>query len=246
MSRRVAAATVCALLAVAGCGSQDSPESLVVSAAASLSDAFADIATAFEAKNPSADVELNIGGSSALREQILDGARIDVFAAADVATMDDVVGAGFVEATPVVFARNSMALAVPLGNAGNVGSLGDLADPERFVGLCNSEVPCGALARQVLANAGVGASVDTEEPDVRALLAKISAGELDAGIVYASDIVAGDVQRIAFDPAFNVTTDYPIAIVAGAPSADLALEFVKFVRSPRARDILAEHGFVAP
>ncbi|HSF86350.1 MAG TPA: molybdate ABC transporter substrate-binding protein [Acidimicrobiia bacterium] len=232
-------------LAIGACGG-DEPESLVVSAAASLGDAFVEIADAFETANPGVDVELNFGGSSSLREQILEGARIDVFASADVATMDGVVAAGALASSPVVFARNSMVLAVPQGDRGSITSLEDLADPARFVGLCNPEVPCGSLARQVLANAGVVASIDTEEPDVRALLAKIGAGELDAGIVYSSDIDAADVDGIPLDPAINVTTDYPIAVLAGAPSPDLADRFVAFVLSAGAREILAEHGFGTP
>ena len=140
-------------LAASGCtgASQDETRDVVVSAATSLSDAFSDIEAAFERTHPEFDVLLNLAGSSALREQILEGAPADVFASADWATMDDVVAGGDVATTPRTFAINSMVIAVPAGNPSGIVGLEDLEREDVFVGLCAESVPCGSLARQVLA-----------------------------------------------------------------------------------------------
>src|SRR5690606_34061099 len=149
---------------------------------------------------------------------------------------------------PVVFATNRLRLAVPAGNPADVTGLDDLARDELLVGLCAEGVPCGELARRVLADAGVTPAPDTEEPDVRALLAKIEAGELDAGLVYTTDVRAasGAVEGIDVPAGEAGTTRYPIATVAGAPHPDAAAAFVAFVASPAGRDVLAGHGFGPP
>lgn len=221
---------------------------VVVLAAASLGDAFADIEAAFEAVNPSADVRLNVSGSAALREQILEGAPADVFASANEANMSQLVGAGEVAGRPEPFARNRLQIAVPAGNRGGVTGLGDLADEDLLIGLCAEGVPCGDFARQVLRNAAVTASIDTNEPDVRALLTKIAADELDAGIVYVTDVAAapGLVEGIEIPAAFNVEAAYPIAELARSSNPAAARAFIDFALSSEGQAILARHGFAAP
>lgn len=219
---------------------------VVVLAAASLTDAFGDLAAAFEQAHPAVDVQLGFAGSSALREQVLEGAPADVFASADPANVEPLVAAGEVTGTPTTFATNTMVIAVPDGNPAAVTSLADLADDDRFIGLCAEVVPCGDLARQVLANAGVVARPDTAEPDVRALLTKIAAGELDAGIVYRTDATAADVEAVAIPDDVNVIARYPIASVTASPNPTAGAAFVEFVLSPTGQDILAGHGFGPP
>lgn len=238
----------------AGCGG-DEPTSvdggltgeLLVSAAASLTDVFADIEIALEATHPDLDVVLNLGGSTTLREQILAGAPADVFASADLANMEALLAADEAE-EPSVFARNRLQLAVPAGNPAHVTGLSDLKDPTLFVGLCAPDVPCGSLAREALERAGVDPSVDTYEPDVRALLTKIVEGELDVGVTYATDVVAaGDnVEGIALPEDVDVAAEYPIAVLTGAPNPDAATAFVAFVLSDEAQAILDRHGFARP
>ncbi|HEY8545153.1 MAG TPA: molybdate ABC transporter substrate-binding protein [Acidimicrobiales bacterium] len=220
---------------------------LTVFAAASLTDAFDDLADAFEAAHPEVDVELNVGPSSGLREQILAGAPAAVFASADTSNMDQVVAAGAAD-DPQVFATNRLQIVVPAGNPGGVTGLADLADPDLLVGLCAEGVPCGDLGREALADAGVTPSVDTEEADVRALLTKVEAGDLDAGIVYVTDVLAaGDaVEGIAIPEEHNVVATYPIATLTGAGDADVAAAFVALVVSEEGQAILADHGFSAP
>lgn len=251
------------LLVVAGCGSDNDrvvtgagstlgtgqvEGSVLVFAAASLSDAFRDIGAAFERGNPDAAVQLNLAGSSTLREQILEGAPGDVFASANESNMAAVEEAGEVGGPVNIFARNRLQIAVPMGNPGQIRGLADFGREELLVGLCAEGVPCGAFAREALAKAGTRPAIDTNEPDVRALLTKIGADELDAGIVYVTDIVAaGDrVEGIEIPDDENIVAEYPIAALTATRNPDGAAAFVAFVLSSEGRAILADHGFGLP
>lgn len=219
---------------------------IVVSAAASLADAFAEIKEAFEADHGEVRVDLNLGGSGSLREQILGGAPVSVFASADRRTMDEVVDVVDVSMSPRVFATNAMTVAVPRGNPADIAGLADLANDAVVVGLCAAPVPCGVYAREVLDNAGVVASVDTEEPNVTSLVLKIGLGEVDAGIVYLTDAStsSGLVEAIPIPDDVNVRAEYLIAALDG--QLDAAGEFVEFVLSEQGQAILRSHGFGSP
>ncbi|MFZ0624903.1 MAG: molybdate ABC transporter substrate-binding protein [Acidimicrobiia bacterium] len=238
-------AIVLIAMASAGCsGAGSSHEVLLVSAAASLTDAFADIASAFQTASPGVEVTLNLGGSSALREQIIAGAPADVFASANASNMDQLERAGALAGRSSVFARNYLEIAVPRGNPGDVRSLQAFADPDLLIGLCAPGVPCGEFAHQILAKAGVVASVDTYEPDVRALLTKIEEGELDAAIVYRTDVASTNtVEAVEIPVELNVVAGYHIAVLADAPHPDIAERFVAFVLSAPGREILSRYGF---
>jgi molybdate transport system substrate-binding protein len=239
--------TLLVLLSACGGSSGAQKTHLLVFAAASLTDAFDEVASAYEGAHPTADVEVSYAASSALREQILEGAPADVYASADPATMAEVVEAGMVAGTPRLFARNGMQIAVPVGNPAGIAGLDDLSRPDLLIGLCAPQVPCGILGREVLAEAGVVAAIDTEEPNVRALLTKIEAGELDAGLVYRTDVVSSaGVVGIDVPPGFAVEARYPIAVLNGSGQAREAEAFVAFVLSEGGREILAAHGFEAP
>jgi molybdate transport system substrate-binding protein len=237
-------------MAVSGCSgaSESDSRDVVVSAAASLSDVFRDMEASFERVHPEFDVLLNIGGSAALREQILEGAPADVFASANVETMDEVLAGGEVEGTADIFAENHMVIAVPAGNPGAVVGLEDFARTDLFVGLCAKSVPCGAFARQILASADVDPSVDSNEPNVRSLLLKIGLGEIDAGIVYVTDAIsaAGLVDSITVPVNHDVTAEYPIALLASAPNPAGGEAFIRFVTSAEGAAILEDHGFELP
>lgn len=221
---------------------------LLVSAAASLTDVLFEIETAFETTYPDVDVVLNLAGSSALREQIREGAPADVFASANMSNMQQLVDAGEVAGEPVIFAMNSLEIAVPAGNPAGVTGLADLGREELLIGLCAEAVPCGDFARLVLDNAGVAPAIDTNEPDVRALLTKLELGELDAGITYVTDVAAaaGQVEGVAIPDADNVIAEYPIAALANAPNPAAAAVFVDFVLSADGRAILSSYGFGLP
>jgi molybdate transport system substrate-binding protein len=206
------------------------------------------VETAFEVANPGTDVVLNLGSSSTLREQILEGAPADVFAPANTSNMDQVVEAGENSGEPEIFVTNLLQIAVPAGNPAGITGLADFANEELLIGLCAEEVPCGEFGREALANAGVTPSIDTNEPDVRALLTKVEAGEVDAGIVYVTDVISteGAVEGIEIPEEENVLAEYPIAALGGAPNPDGAAAFVEFVLSDEGQTILADFGFMTP
>lgn len=237
------------VLLVAGCSqAADDSQELLVFAASSLTEAFTDIEKAFEAAQTGIDVSLNFAGSSALREQIIEGAPAGIFASASGSIMDQVVEAGLTAGDPQLFAINRLQIVVPAGNPGNVSELADLSNPDLLVGLCAEGVPCGDFAQEALALAGVEASPDSLEPDVRALLTKVQAGELDAGIVYVTDVLeAGDqVEGIEIPDEFNVEARYPIAVLTASPDAETARAFLDFVLSDAGQSYLESYGFGSP
>ncbi len=217
---------------------------MTVYAAASLSEAFEDLAVEYEAANPGVDVKLNFAGSARLAAQISAGARADVFASANGANMNRVAAEGRTAASPVLFARNRLALVVPADNPGNISELEDLSDDSLVLAVCAPEVPCGALAQVVLADAGIDADPDTEETSVRAVLTKVMLGEADAGLVYATDAAAGGnkVAAVPLGPQIRFN-DYPVAAVSDRAAA---AAFVDFVVGPDGQRILWSHGFDSP
>jgi molybdate transport system substrate-binding protein len=201
---------------------------------------------AFEAVNPEIDVLLNFASSSTLREQILEGAPVDVYASANTANMDLVIAASGAE-EGVTFVTNSLQIAVPEGNPGGIVGLEAFSDPDLLIGLCVAGVPCGDFGREALRRAGVVPELDTEEPDVRALLTKIESGELDAGITYATDVASSEaVEGVEIPEEFNVVAEYPIAVLANAPHPRQAEAFLKFVLSEEGQAILQSYGFGSP
>lgn len=240
----ISLSVACVCLVVAGCGAgSDAPQRILVSAAASLTDAFGVIELAYEETHPGTDVVLNLGGSSALREQILAGAPADVFASANETIIQAVVDGGEASGEPVTFAGNRMQIAVPEGNPAGVADLSAFADDRLVVGLCASGVPCGDLARTILEASNITPSIDTDEPNVRALVTKIEAGEIDVGLVYATDVVVSAVDAIAIPDHANAESAYPIVALGGAPNPDGAQDFVDFVLSSTGQAILADFGF---
>jgi len=215
---------------------------LTLYAAASLSGAFDEIGDAFEQENPDVRFTGVYDGSSTLVTQLLEGAPADVFASADEANMDKLEDAAV---DPTLFASNTLVIAVPTGNPGGVKTLDDLADVTTV--LCAPEVPCGAASATLLSNAGVTVEAASLEQNVTAVLTKVAAGEADAGLVYATDVVGrDDVEAIVPDGADEVVNHYPIAALSEASNSAGAEEFVAFVLSDEGQRILADHGFGAP
>lgn len=234
-------------LALASCTSQTADDNdattITVSAAASLTDAFTEIGAAFTEAHPSIEVRFNFAGSSSLAEQINAGAPVDVFAAASTTSMDRARDA---LAEPTVFASNSLAIAVPLGNPAGITSLTDLQDPNITLIVCATQVPCGAATAALLERNGLELTPSSLEPDVRAVLTKVITDEADAGIVYRTDTAAaGDqVEQIAIPDEANVINRYPISKTKTASQA--ADTFVDFVRSESGQRILESWGFGTP
>ncbi|MGW6441593.1 molybdate ABC transporter substrate-binding protein [Lentzea sp. NPDC055074] len=263
MSRiaRGAVVAATAALALAGCGSgqpgssptagSEAPKvtgNVTVFAAASLTETFTRLGEDFEAAHPGTKVKFNFGGSSALAQQLNQGAPADVFASAAPANMKQVTDTKTITDAPTTFVRNKLAIAVPKGNPGKIAGLPDFADAGRKIALCAEQVPCGAAAKKVFEAAGVTASPDTLEQDVKAVLTKVSLGEVDGALVYKTDVkAAGDrVEGIDFTEADQAVNDYPIAPVAKAPNAAAAKAFIEFVLSGKGRSVLSAAGFVSP
>ncbi|MGW4116026.1 molybdate ABC transporter substrate-binding protein [Actinosynnema sp. NPDC004786] len=255
---RVVAVAVAAALSLAGCGASGSGSpatgssgvtgAITVFAAASLTETFTELGRDFEAAHPGTAVKFNFAGSSALARQINQGAPADVFASASPANMRQVTDTGAVTATPTTFVRNELRIVVPRGNPAGITGLADFGEAETKIALCAEQVPCGAAAKKAFEAAGVTPRPDTLEQDVKAVLTKVRLGEVDAALVYATDVeAAGDeVEGIGFPEADKAVNDYPIAPLAKAPNAAGARAFVDHVLSDRGRAVLTEAGFLAP
>jgi molybdate transport system substrate-binding protein len=250
MRRRIHVSLLVAVLACAMTVGAERAEAddLTVFAAASLTEAFQEIARLFTAEHPETKTVFNFAGSQQLAGQIIEAAPADVFASANAEQMNRVSEAGLVSGSPKQFATTHLAIAVEPGNPQKISGLADLARRDLVIVLAAEEVPAGRYAREALEKAGVSATPASFEIDVRSVLAKIAIGEADAGIVYQSDIVAAARKVAAVDiPArHNVTATYPIAVLAKAPNAAAATEFVTFVLSDAGRAVLSRFGFGPP
>ena len=217
---------------------------VTVLAAASLKEAFTTIGAGFEAANPGTKVTFSFAGSSALATQITSGSPADVFASASAKTMSTVVDAG-AASSPVTFAKNVMEIATPPGNPGKVTGVASLASPSVKVALCQPQVPCGATAQQVFTNAKVTVNPVTLEPDVKSVLSKVTLGEVDAGVVYVTDVKAAGatVTGVEIPADVNASTSYPIAALTKAANPTTAAAFVGYVLSPAGQAVLTAAGF---
>ncbi|MGW3350094.1 molybdate ABC transporter substrate-binding protein [Nonomuraea rubra] len=260
LSRWVIALPVALMVAgLAGCGSGTGSgatatsaagagaKEVTVFAAASLTGTFTELGKVFESAHPGTTVRFNFGSSATLAQQIVQGAPADVFAAASPATMKTVTDASRA-GTPATFARNKLQIAVPADNPAKVDELKDLAGPGVKVALCAEQVPCGAAAAKALGAAGLKVTPVTLEQDVKATLTKVELGEVDAALVYRTDVIAsgGKARGIAFPEADQAVNDYPIATLAEAPAGEAARQFVDLVLSQQGRDVLTRAGFEVP
>jgi molybdate transport system substrate-binding protein len=244
-------AALVAALATASCGSDDvarddaAPPDVTVFAAASLTAAFTELGAAFTAATPGAEVTFSFAGSSELVAQLREGAPADVFASADLANMSVLTDADLVDGEPEVFATNVAEIIVEAGNPRGVTGVVDLANDDLVVVQCAPEVPCGAYADQVFANAGVTVMPSSLEQNVKAVATKVLLGEADAGLVYRTDVLAAgdDADGVTIPDAVNVVAAYPIALVADASDPLGGRAFIDFVSSAAGQQILAEHGF---
>jgi molybdate transport system substrate-binding protein len=237
------------MVAVAGCDAEPvrpAPVAgeITVYADASMTGAFTAIGRAFERRHPGTKVALTFRGSGALARQLVQGARADVFAAADAATMRQVTGAG--EAT--TFARNQIVIAVPEGNPRVVSGPADLTRRGVRVALCVATEPCGAAARLAFAAAGASITPAAEVPDVTAALTALERGDVHAAFVYRTDARAAksQVDAVEFPESAQAVGDDVIAVLKDAPNLATAQAFVAFVLSPEGTAILAGAGFKRP
>ncbi|MEV7771128.1 molybdate ABC transporter substrate-binding protein [Kitasatospora sp. NPDC086791] len=234
--------------AATGSGVPKASGAITVFAAASLKESFTELGKRFETANPGSKVTFNFGGSSSLATSINSGAPADVFAAASPATMKTVSDAGGASGQPATFVKNTLTIAVPKGNPRHVAGLKDLTASGVKVALCAKEVPCGAAAQTALKAAGLDLTPVTLEQDVKGALTKVELGEVDASLVYRTDVQAdaAKIDGVDFPEAAKAVNDYPITALAKAPNKDGAAAFVAYVQSPEATQVLTAAGFQAP
>lgn len=243
MNLRIPAVLGGILLAVAACGDGDGTGVVRVAAASSFTEVVEGLAGVLADE---LTVEPDLGGSATLARQILDGAPVDVFVAADEVTMERVVDAGATAGAPVTVATNVLVLVVPDGNPADVVGLEDLSRAELAIGRCASDVPCGRLAVAELADAGIADATDTEEADVRSLLAKVVLGELDAALVYRTDaLAAGDDVTVVADDRLDRVTRYQAVVIEGGDEA-AAHRFIDALEGVAGTTLLTALGFGTP
>src|SRR5699024_6805756 len=199
-----------------------------------------------EDRNPKATITFNFAGSSTLAQQINNGAPADVFASANVDQMQTVADADHVAAQPTVFVQNKLQIAVPKGNPADIEGIEDFGNGDMKIAVCARQVPCGAATQEGFDSASVDAKTDALEKDVRAVLTKVELGEVDAGLVYVTDVASanGSVEGIDVPAADQALNDYPIAVLAGASDEAGATAFVDYVTSDAGAAILDNYGFV--
>ena len=239
----------------AAANSAPEPQTLIVFAAASLTDAFTEIGKNFEAKNPDVTLTFNFAGSQSLRTQIEEGAPADVFASANKTEMEMLVsGAHVEEDTPQIFLQNKLVVILPASNPAGLSRLEDLVNTGIKFVIAAEEVPVGKYTRQALdlMNGPFGtdfkdkalANVVSNEDNVRQVVAKVQLGEADAGIVYTSDVVAApDLKTVEIPTDLNIIAEYPIAKLSQSSHADLADAFITFVLSDEGQSVLQKWGF---
>ncbi|MFZ1410193.1 MAG: molybdate ABC transporter substrate-binding protein [Micropruina sp.] len=247
---RLGSAVVALCLIASGCGFSTSEAgskdvTVTVFAAASLTGTFTDLGVVFEAKHPGVRVAFNFAGSPTLAEQIDQGAAADVFASADQASMTTVTRTGLSAGDSIVFASNRLTIAVPPDNPAKIAGFADLATPGLALVVCAPSVPCGAARVQVEQATGVRLSPVSEEQAVSDVMAKVLAGEADAGLVFQTDAIAAGEAVLAVDfPESSVAiTQNAIVALTGGSQAELGQQFVDLVLSEEGRSVLAAAGF---
>jgi len=230
-----------------------SAQQLTVSAAASLTDAFKELAPKFEAAHPGATVRFNFAASGVLLQQIGQGAPVDVFASADQETMDRALAQKLIEpATRQDFASNSLVLIEPAKDGPNLKTLQDLGGPSvRKIAIGKVEtVPVGRYTKQALEAAKLWDPLQpkfVQGDSVRQVLDYVSRGEAEAGFVYRTDAaLMGDKVKIVLTATGHTPVTYPVAVVAESKQKALAQDFVSFLASDASQQTLARFGFGKP
>lgn len=228
-------------------------QELIVSAAASLTNAFQEVARKFEEANPGVKVVPNFAASGPLLQQIEKGAPVDVFASADQKTMDQAGEKKLIlPETRKDFVSNRLVLIVPQDSKLPIKSPRDLAMKEvTRVTMGNPEtVPAGRYTQEALTNEGLWESLKPRyinAESVRQALDYVSRGEVDAGFVFSTDAtIAKDKVRVVAVMDGHKPIQYPIAVVAGSEKKELAGRFIDFTLSPEGQQILAKYGFGKP
>jgi molybdate transport system substrate-binding protein len=241
------ALVACTLVALAGCGGGGTrlTGAVTVFVTPTLADAVAGAAAEFGSAHPGVRVDTLAEPDSQLVERAAGGASVDVFVAEDPATL----AAAGATTEPVHLASGQFVLAVRAGNPALVRGVADLARPELRTALCAADEPCGAVADEVLAAAGVALPESARrEMDVRAALGHVSDGTADVALVYrpVAEAAGDEVMIIEFPESGTVLADFVAAVPASAPTPDAARAFLDYLASSTVRDALTGEGFRPP
>lgn len=261
-SLSILAALLLSALLLPGCAREYRPgkvpgetgAELMVFAAASLTEALPQAAAAYQAEHPKLRINFNFAGSQQLRRQVEQGAGADLIVTADWQHMRALAEEGLVVA-PAALLRNELVVIVPRDNPAGIRDLADLAERGRLV-LADPAVPVGRYSRQVLAHLAavygpdyprrVEERVVSLEGNVKQVATKVALGEADAGIVYRTDVTPALRERVTVLPVpekYNVTAEYPAALLAEARGNQRAREFLDFLHGDAARAVFQRYGF---
>jgi molybdate transport system substrate-binding protein len=232
-------------------------DELIVFAAASLTEPFTEIGKRLELSHPGLKVVYNFGGSQALRTQLEQGAQADVFASADAVQMEQAKKSNVVQGESSVFVKNRLVAIVPKENKAKVTTFCDLGKPGLKLDLANANVPVGNYSRQAFSKANAACGPDfgqralknlvSEEENVKQVVTKVQLGEVDAGIIYISDVtpkVSASVSPVAIPDDANQIATYPIALTKEVRNRAAAQVFIGFVLSAESQAILKAHSFI--
>ena len=220
---------------------------VTVFAAASLQDAFEELAESFQNAHPGVHITFDFQGSQELVASLNGGASADILATANNSTMTDAANKGLV-GEQTEFATNVLTLIVPAGNPAGVTGINDGSLDKADLVICAPEVPCGEATQTLATELGVTLNPVSEEQKVTDVRGKVESGEAQAGIVYTTDAAqAGDkVETIAL-PANSVINHYPIALTKSAANSQAAQAFIDYILSPEGQKVLQDtYGFGAP
>jgi molybdate transport system substrate-binding protein len=253
--------TLLCLIGLSACqptaGNNDRHE-VIVFAAASLTDAFLELADTFEAEHPDTEVVLNFGSSSQLAAQLSEGALANVYASANEKQMQVVIDAGRITSPVQLFASNRLVIIIPADNPANITDLSGLSQPGLRLVTAVPGVPIRQYTDDMLGtlsadpNYGpdyqqaVYDNVVSEEDTVRLVAAKVALGEANAAVVYMTDVtpdITSDVRQIAIPNDYNVLAAYPIGLIDDAPGPELGQTFIDFVLEEQGQAILEKWGF---
>lgn len=234
-------------LALSACSTAPSTPTLTVFAAASMKSTFTTLGQKFEAAHPGVKVTFNFAGAQTLSDQIIQGATADVFASANEANMKPVTDAGLNASEAKLYASNQLEIAVPPSNPAKIHSFADLGGKDVKLVICAAAVPCGSATQKVVAATGVVLHPVSEEQAVTDVLAKVVAGEADAGLVYRTDVISAGskVLGVPFPESAKAINRNTIVTLKKAPQSALAQQFVDLVLSADGQKVLADAGFGA-
>lgn len=233
----------------AGPSTMHSPAtSIMVFASLQLKPAFTLLAGKFQTENPGATVVFDFATSAELANKLTRGANADVFASADSAQMDTVIKADLTSSEPVNFASNTLVIVTALGDPKQIRSFADLAKPGLRVAVCQASAPCGVGVQRIEDNTGVHLNPVSEESIGSAVLAKVTSGEADAGLVYLNDAHKGaaQVEAVRFPESADAVNVYPIVALKKAAPSVLAQKFVDLVTGATGQQVLSQAGFASP